>query len=73
MLVHNDFCISLLIMLFPKVQIADSKHLKCVEILLNSTPEEIFKYVLSTNNLQEYLFIKRLLLDSCYGPKHKLR
>lgn len=65
--VHKDLCINLLITLFPIVQSADSKHLKCVEILLNSTFEENFKYILSTNNLQEYLFMKRLLLDSVMG------
>lgn len=65
--VHKDLCINLLITLFPKVQSADSKHLKCVEILLNYTFEENFKYILSTNNSQEYLFMKRLLLDSVMG------
>lgn len=65
--VHKDLCINLLITLFPIVQSADSKYLKCVEILLNSTFEENFKYILSTNNLQEYLFMKRLLLDSVMG------
>lgn len=47
MRVHKDLCINLLITLFPIVQSTDSKHLKCVEILLNSTFEENFKYILN--------------------------
>lgn len=40
MLVHKALCVFLLTLLFLKTEIADSKYLKFVEILLNSAQKK---------------------------------
>ena len=63
MLVHKALCMFLLTVLFLKTEIADSKYLKFVEILLNSTPKKK-KFIPPTSSSWEHLFVKKLFLDS---------
>lgn len=41
MLAQKALCICLLISSFPKIEIANSEHLKPVEILLNGTKDQL--------------------------------
>lgn len=63
MLVYKALCVFLLTLLFLKTEIADSKYLKFVEILLNSAQKKK-KFIPTTKSSWEHLFVKKLYLDS---------